>query len=98
MRRKLRLRRGYSYGGELAQLTGLACLAEILLSSENIKLNSIHMRSEPVCLAEISLDFAGISATRKAIFPYEQFIPVRRDGIFFVNNYFSSVRWNEQFI
>ena len=37
------------------------------------------MRSEPTRLAEILLDFAGISARRDEIFPYERSIPVRRD-------------------
>ena len=41
----------------------------------------VHMRSEPARLAEISLDFAGISARRDEIFPYEHISPVRRDEI-----------------
>ena len=40
------------------------------------------MRSERAHLAEISLDFAGISARRDEIFPYERSLSVRRDGIF----------------
>ena len=71
--------RDCSYGGKL----GLTHLTEISYPYENlIKLNYIHMGSEPAHLAEISLDLAGISARRDEIFPYERSIPVRRDGIF----------------
>ena len=38
------------------------------------------MRSEPARLAEISLDFAGISTRRDENFPYERSIPVREAG------------------
>ena len=53
--------RGCSYGGVLVWLDGLAHLSEILPSFTLIKIKCVHMTSEPACIGEISLNFAGES-------------------------------------
>ena len=80
--------RGCSYGDELARLGGLACLGEISPSLRNSSKNimSIHMRSEPARLGEISLDFAVIPPRGDKNFPYEHRQvgqPARRDRVLF---------------
>ena len=77
--------RGCLYGGELAWLTGLAFLAGItLFLRKPNKLMYVHMRSEPTPLSRVCLNLPGP----------EHISPIRREH---VNNYFSSVRWDEKF-
>ena len=65
--------RGFSYGGELARLGGLARLGEISPSLKKLlyKYNAVHTRSEPARLGEISLDFAEFTPKRDENFPHE---------------------------
>ena len=59
--------RGCSYAGEQPLLCGLVHQGEISLSLRNSYKN---MWSEPACLRDISLDFAGIPPRWDENFPY----------------------------
>ena len=80
--------RGCSYVGELAR-AGWLSRDLTIVKKTFIKITYVHMRSEPVRFAEISVDSTGISVRRDEIFSYERYSPVRRNR--FLNSAHASI-------